>query len=474
VSREGERVLWACIAIWLLVQFAAVARLPGLADDHSLRAAAGRMESSADAFGVKALPPRPLQHLTFYLGDQIGPAGFAVQRGLNVLFLGVAIAMVAALARQAGLDAGAACLAALLFACFPTGRAVWWPAAVSAPARTAATLVTMWCFARGTPLAGAGAVAALVFALCAHQSALLVPGLCLMWVAAREPSLAGGLRAGLRAMLRPAFVGMALAVLIALWFYKRVPDPHLGVRSLGSIAANAVWASVWWWPEWLRVWAIDGLRGIHGGFAAIGACALILAAFAWIGWLCWRGGSLTRFAILAAAIDLSLPALSAGRSLRYAMLAASFAAVALASSKPGRLQRLLLLLLIACWSFDSLHTLWEFRSASELSGRLVQQAADVRRNTPDELPVYVLDVPAVFGREQDIALANWGLAEAVAELGATGPLRMVRTQPHRTSSASAPIDPATADQLRETAVVLEYDPAAKAFSIWEQGQVRTR
>ncbi|MBK8097393.1 MAG: hypothetical protein IPK26_09810 [Planctomycetes bacterium] len=458
------------IAGWLVVQFVAVGWLPGLADDHVLREGASRFTGFADAFDPRLVPPRPLQHLTFHCGWRLGDAGFAWQRALNFAFLAASLAMVAALARQAGASPGVALLAVVAFACFPTGRAVWWPAAVSGPARTAAILVALWCFGRSTPLAAVGAVVAMVFALFTHQSAVLIPALCVAWVALRQPSIG----AAWRALWQPArlltLTAMAAAVAFALWFYTRVPDQHLAERPLASVLANATWTNAWWWPEWLRVLAVDGVRGEYGGaIRAIGGGLLLIGA-AFVVWFLWRGGPLARFAVVAGAADLALPVLTAGWSLRYAMPAGAFLAIALASAGRGRRSTIAVGSLLVCWLADSVHALGEFRAASALSDRLVLQAADERRREPATTPIVVLDLPDVYGRERDVAVANWGFAEAVAALGAAGELRLVRTRAHRTSSASQPIHATEAERLRRAAVVLEYDPERAMFVVWRNGR----
>lgn len=460
------------IAVWLIVQAVAVLWLPGLADDHVLRAGASRFTGFVDAFDPTLVPPRPLQHLTFRLGWLLGDAGFAWQRGLNFAFLVGSVAMVAALARQAGATPRVALLAMVAFACFPTGRAVWWPAAVSGPGRTLAILVAVWCFGRGTPRAAVGAVGALLFALATHQSAVLIPVFCAAWVALREPTIGAAWQALRQPTRLPTLVSMAGGVALALWFYTRVPDQHLAERPLASVLANATWTSAWWWPEWLRVLAVDGVRGEYGGpMRGLGGALLLLGAVVAI-WFVRRGGPLARFAVVAGAADLALPVLTAGWSLRYAMPAGAFLALALAGACRGRRSAVAVAALLACWLADSAHALAEFRTASDLSERLVLQAADERRREPQTVPIVVLDLPAVHGQERDIAVANWGFAEAVAALGATGELRLLRTRDHRTSSASQPIPAAAAERLRREAVVLEYEPGRTRFVVWRNGQRR--
>ena len=467
----AARLVWLAVGAWLAVQWWLVVDLPLLADDHVLLANAARFDQWWDVLANNPMPPpRPLQHLMFWFGTACGDAAPAVMRTFVFVLHGFAVALVAASARQQGLGPRAAALAAAAFAAFPAGRGLYWPAAVGGSARVAATLLALHCFQRGGRASAVVATAAMAAGLGFHQAVLLVPAFCLL----RAVTAADGPRdvaaRALAVVRRPAFAAMlALAVAGVAWF-TATPDPYLNRRALGSIAANATWAAAWPWPELLRVAAVDSVRGVHGeiarwlgGAALLGFLGLALA-------LLRRGGAMLRFALLAGATDLLLPVLTAGWSLRYALLAAAFLAVPIATLGSRRGGAVLYTLLLCAWLADSVHTLVEFRAATALSRELVQEAAATRTALPAAQPLYVLDPPDVFGRERDIALANWGVAEAVAARGVPGELRLLRTRPHKTSSAAQPIDAARADALRREAAVLEYDAAERHFRFWLRGQ----
>lgn len=461
--------LAAAIVGWVLLHHGAVGNGALLADDHVHLAAALHWHSPGDLFA--ALPPRPLQHALFWWGLQFGDCAPAAMRGVGIALHLAAILLVGLLARQWGMTASRATAAAALFAAFPATPTALWPAAVSTPGRLVAMLLACWSFGHGRRAAfGMLAVVATAIGLLFHQSAVLLPALLWLQQWARSGADVAAIRPALRAVcLRPAFWAIVLLCLLAALWFRSVPDPHNATRPWQSVLANATWASACLWPEPLRAFAIDGVRGDAGlALRVVGAACLcgsaVFFAFAWL-----RGRGLVRYALAAGSLDLLLPVATAGWSLRYAVPTAAFAALAFVRVASGR-AAWLVTALGCCWCMDSLSLVATQRAASALSARLVDEAAAVRRQLPPEQVLYVVDAPGVMNGRLDVPLCNWGFEQAVAMRGARGDLVLLHTVQQRTSSSGRRAASAEVSTRKQVDAVLEFDPTVGGFAYWRDGQ----
>lgn len=470
----GRQAGWiqAAVFAWVGLQYAFVHDLPLLSDDHVHLAAAATWTSVHDLLAAE--PRRPLQHLLFVFGQCFGDGAPAAMRAVGGVLYLAAIALVALVGRQLGMSPRRCALAAALFAAFPAGATVWWPAAVNAPGRLAATLLAWWAFGKGPSARfGALACAAAAAALAFHPSAVLLPALLLLQEWARRPPGArwlDGLAAALRAVARrPAFWGIVALVLAAAAWTRAAPHAHHGSRAGMAVIANLTWASAGLWPEALRVFAVNGVRGEYGLTPRIAGAICLLGFVAVALRLVRRDRGWLRCTLLFAALDLAFAAVVAGWTARYAFVAAAFAALGATWAAVTRAHVTVLAIVGALWLADSMRALVEFRDATLLSQELVAVAAAVRRTLPADAPLIVLDVPVATGLAGDTPLCNWGFVEAVRAAGATGEVRLVSTTRPRASSAATVVTAAAAQELRGTHTVLEFEPATRTFVHWHAG-----
>src|SRR6185436_12464579 len=179
-----------------------------------------------------------------------------------------------------------------------------------------------------------------------------------------------------------------------------------------------------------------GTSGLVFGFAAVGAAGL--AAFAALR----RAPPRARALILVAALDLLIPAVSVGFVVRYAQLAAAMCACAAGLAFDGtaarpRARRVLvagLALLLACWAYDTIYDVAEYRRAGAVSRRIFAKAAEARARLGPEATIALVDLPESWGRERDIPLFNWGTRRALALGGDLGPWEILRTKDYASSS----------------------------------------
>lgn len=476
-SRRQAGWIWAAVLAWVGLQYAFVCTLPPLSDDHAHLAAAATWHGVGDLFAAE--PRRPLQHLLFLFGVQFGDAAPAAMRAVSAALYVAAIALVGLVARQLGMSPRACALAAALFAAFPAAACVWWPAAVNAPGRLAATLLAWWAFGRG-PRAGNGllAAAAATIALGFHPSAVLLPLLLLLqeWARRTAHAVAGGgwcngFAGALRAVARrPAFWAIVALVIAAALCTRATPQAHHGSRAAMAVVANLTWATAGLWPEALRVFAVDGVRGEYGIAARVAGAVCIVAFVAVAARAVLRDRGWLRYAVLAAALELGFAAVVAGWTARYAFVAAAMVVLGATRAAVRPAHTVVLAVVGVLWAADSVRALLEFRFAARLSHELVTTAAGARATLPADTPLFVLDLPDAVGLAGDTVLCNWGFAEAVRATGAAGEVRLVRTTRSRASSAAAVISEAEAQQLKRTAAGLEFDPAARALVPWRVGE----
>ncbi|MBK7875478.1 MAG: hypothetical protein IPJ77_06965 [Planctomycetes bacterium] len=501
----------AILAVWSGVRGA-----PFLSEDWTHLAEAARDASWRDAFDLAREPLRPLQHLVFHvLADSPGAPGtpgvpnataaralsFALHAAsaLLVFLLALEAARVATRtnerpvgdgraidraghdgpASESRLDATAvraASGAALLFALAPNVKGLAWTAAISTPGRACFVLAGLVLFARGlrrrSALDAALFIASFLLALAFHESAIVLPALCLAWaVFAPEAStrLAARARAAWCALKRPELALVVLATLAYVVYIAFLrPERHHGLKSFDSLPANAVKASLALFPELLRANVVAFLRAHPGagGIAAAGALFAALGALAV--WILRRGPFVARFALVAVAIDLVLPVLSTGFNQRYAYLGSAFAAVALAAWaattwKPWTLFGVIVL--GGAWAFDTLRDAEEYDEAGRVAQRIVDAACATRARTPATVPVAIVDAPDVWGAEDDIPVFNWGLLEALDRAGCGRAFVLWRTRPFHTGTDVELVTPErvrAADEGGE-AVVLRADVEFPAF-----------
>ncbi|MBL8861596.1 MAG: hypothetical protein JNK02_06245 [Planctomycetes bacterium] len=461
-ASRAPRVALAAAVLFLGLQWAWLAPVPFLSEDWTQLAALGDVETLSAALDPGREPLRPLQHAFLWLLAHCGadPAGSlpAVARAVALALFAGSTALVLGLARRAGLGAGGAAAAALLFVAFPCAKLLVWPAAIGSPLRVAFELAALLLLVRraqgGPGWSGALGLVSLVLALGGHESAFLLPAILLAWLACVGTA---GLREGLarvRAALRDPYVLAACAlaafhVVHLLWFR---PQRVHGAKDLAALPANLAKAALALAPEVLRGPAIAGLRGHLGTLGLVlGGAALLAALALWILAL-WRGG-LARFAALAIALDLGLAVAGAGFVQRYACLAAAFAALSVAewASTPAR--RALAAALGLAWACDAWVDAREIRTAGAGALRLAAEA----RAVPGTAPLVLVGVPDMIGAEVDVPFFNWGGALFLRAHGCARPVRLVRERAFRTNSDQELVGPAQlAEFAAQGAVVLRW------------------
>lgn len=417
-------MFWIGIAAWLLLQWLFVARLPLLSEDWTHRELVGSFTSFFDCFDRSHPPPRPLQHIFFWVMG--GAPAWAMRLVPFVMHFASAVA-VAALARAAGLEAGRARAAAALFAAFPAVRALAWPAAISGPGHVLFELLALLAFARGRRGSWGSAAlvaAATLLAAAWHPSAVLTPLLLVGW-RALVAGEGGVVRRALHSLREPAVLAaLAVAVLMLAWIMP-APGPRGGVRELGAVAANTARSLVFWLPESVRVEVVALLRA--GGGARLGGLAVLAAITACGAVLWWRGGRLWRFGLLVMVADLGLTVLKAGFSMRYAMLPAAVLALACAGLEARlRWRQLLVLLFGLMFAGESVRDTADFVAAGRSAAALLDAATELRDEVPEGRVLWIVDPPPDAGAEGDIPVWNWGLRQALLAHGVLH-VRMITT-----------------------------------------------
>ncbi|MBL8724874.1 MAG: hypothetical protein JNK49_12560 [Planctomycetes bacterium] len=463
-------VLAVVAAAW-----AAVAGMPLLSESWTQLALVRGFAGPASAFDPALVPFRPLQHLGFWLFDRVGaePAvGRAVTFGCHV---GAAL-LVFAITVRLGASRRAAWCAMLLFLAWPSAKGLTWLAAVSGPARTCCLLWLSWAAVawsqRPSAALGAGMVAVLAIALGFHQSCVIAPvvvGLGL--VALASGTLLQRARAACAALRQPMLLGFVLLA-AGYAFYVGVLQQrsYHGAAQGGAIAANVARAVLAFAPEWLRLPALDGLRSGGAGLVLGGAAVAGLAG-AWA-WAFWRGDATTRWLLAIVPLDLVLPVATTGFVGRYAYFGAALLAIALARSidRVGGALRVwgVPVLVGALWAFDHAVDIRELQKAGQLLQRLGDGAAAARAAAGPGQRVALVDAPDHVGGDNDIPVANWGLAEALAARGIDGPWLLLRVPRCWTTSDHRAVDAAELSGLAADPAlpVWRYDAAVGTFVRW--------
>lgn len=476
---DALRLALALAAI--AVTWAIVRDAPFLSEDWTHLAEARGDAGWTSAFDLAREPLRPLQHLLFHvLALDPGIPNATAARALSfVLHLG-ACALVFALALELAHGAErktvAASGAALLFTLAPNVKGIAWSAAISTPGRALFVLLGLVCFARAlrtcSKPAALGFVGSFVLALLFHESAIVLPALCLAWAAVSEERtlrLVERARAALAALRRPELALVAVATLAYVLYLAFLrPERHHALKSVESLPANAVKAALALFPELVRANVVDFLRA-HPGAVGLAAGAALFAALSVLAWgILVRGSRLARFALVAVALDLVLPTLGTGFNQRYAYLGSAFAALALAewAARTARPVALLFVLgLGGAWALDSLTDAEEYADAGRRAQRLLITACLARVSTPEPKPVAIVDPPDVLGAERDLPVFNWGLAEALDRGGCGRAFVLWRTRTFATSTDVELVTPerVRAAEERGEVVIVRGDGPSPAF-----------
>jgi hypothetical protein len=458
------------------VLWAATASLPYFSESYTHLHAASMLGGVHACFDLALVPLRPFQHAWFLLLHRAGPADPATARlamyGLHAL----AGLLVLVLARQLGCSRRGAFGALALFLVFPNVKTLVWVAAISGPGRAVCILAGLCCALRHvrapTWWSGPGVLAALLAGLCFHQAAFLLPAFAMLVCGAigSPRSVVARLIAALRNpwLAAALLVTVAYLAYIVLWREER---HHRVSGDLAALAANLVKAALGMLPEDLRVPAIEGLRGRGGAVASVQGYSTLAAAAAVAAALFLRGNRVQRALLLAIVADLALPAITSGFLGRYCYLSSALAACTLMLAAPRRFGLAVIALLAAAWTFDSVNDVRDYREAGAEVERILAEIGAVRESAPGQ-PIALVDLPAMWGRERDIPLFNWGIREALALRGVDGPWRVCRTE-HTYLLTDA--EPLTAEQFAElrrssAGPVVVYDRATGRISTERMGR----
>lgn len=456
------------ILVWIAAQCALACSYPLFAEDWTELEVIRGFGSVWEIFTTNHPPPRPLQHLEFYAATHwTSTAPWAMRLPLYLLHLG-SIAGCAALARALGLARGAVLAATALFALYPATTALVYPASTGMVGRTT---FAIWALAA---LAGSArrrwlapvAVAFGTIALLFHQGAVaLVPLFVLLGVLGVH-SRGQGTGNPWQALVRPAPLAFAGVVAIFFLLTMHADSPHTSLRNWPSIAGNAAKAAFAVFPSDVRHFVVEGLRGNGGStpfaIAAAGLGVLALAALLTF----WRGSALTRFCILAIAIDLAIPIATAGYSQLYTLLSGALASILVVDllTRHRRFVPVGIVLALG-WAFDSVDGALGAKDAGETVERILTTTANACARLPAEKRLVLCDVPLTWGRERDLMVLHWGLPEALAARGAPRAfaIEQIRTRPFPGGTRARLVDPAELARLRQDPAVrfLEYDPLRK-------------
>lgn len=421
-------------------------------------------DSWLDAFDLRTSHSRPLWFLSLWSMLPSGLEHPALMRlpmyGMHALIGG----MVGVLARSLGATPKRAWLAVALFLCFPAVKGLSWIVAISTPEHVLLMLVALVLTVAHTrsprAITGVALLLVQVLAVACHSAACLLPACVAMLAIATSPS---GWRVLLdRWLLLHLAVGAGLIVLLAS---LPTSERYHSLRSIEAILANGARALLSLFPELLRGPAIEGLRGAYGAAGVVFGFATSASAAALFAWALWRSTAVGRALLLAAAIDLVPPVLTAGFVVRYAYFPAALLAVALLlAAKPTRPWIVGLSLLGAAWLFDSAVDIAEIRRGGELGMEVVEAARVVRQEVGPDVRVALLNPPGEIGAERDVPVFNWGLLRALRWNGVAGPWWLLRTEPYVTTSDVELVDDDRLDHLRRQGVpVWQWDRRSECF-----------
>lgn len=464
---------FACGALaFVALLYSAVADLPFFSEDYTHLVEASRLRSIADALDPSLEPLRPLQHLFFYILAQARQPSPALARIPAFAFHLGSCALVYALARELGARRTGAIVATALFLAYPNVKDLAWSAAISGPGRVFFVLLGLVTCVRHDrePTLGRGVMLStgFVLALGFHESAIVLPVLCALWIAANARGSWRAIELSEYQRLRdPWFVTLgASAAAFAVYLALLRPQRHHALKSLDSLPANVVKSAFALAPEPLRAFAVESFRG-HQGAVGFALAATLLAVLAILVLACLRrNSSVARFAVLAVIADLVLPVLSTGFTQRYTYLSSAIVAAALGcwfSAQPSRARGLLIAILGALWANDLVRDVRDYRAAGEVEHAVIAQARYERGRVGPGLTIALVDLPDMWGSEQDLPLFNWGLPEALERERIGGPWRFWLTHEGHTSTSFDLVSQADVESARRRGAprVLEYDPVSR-------------
>ena len=398
--------------------------------------------SFLDAFDLALEPLRPLQHLLFQvlaLWDDPVPGA---ARLVSVLFHAGAVALVYALARELALPRADAGGAALLFALFPNVKGIAWSASISTPGRAVFVLAGFLCFLRAlrtdAPRDRMLFALAFVLALAFHESAIVLPAVCVAWVALRPGAGAPSrLRAAVQALRDPALLSVTVAtVLYVLYVAFLREERHHGLKSLASLPPNVVKASLVLLPELPRTASSSScVRGrAQSGSSREPA-----------GSSCSRSRRLRSCAAERTSRASRSPRSRSTCSCRPSARASTSATATSrrpgprsASRRGGRSAddggvRGSCSRSARGGEVDTVRRPRRVRRGRPRADAILDAACAARAQDPTRT-IVLLDADDTAGAEHDIPLFNWGLPEALEHRGCAGPWLFWRTREYRTGT----------------------------------------
>ena len=446
----NRKLLLALLVVVCSVLYASTAGLPFFSEDYTQLLEKARLANGWESIDLHLDPLRPFQHLFYYLLSRSAAPDPAWLRALALLLHAGSVLLVVRLARGLGAEEREAYLAGALFLVFPCVKLVVWGAAISNPLRVFFVLAALVAFAerRGWLMC-----LACLLALISYECAIVLPVLLVLLALARSER---------ERLSDPRLRACALATLGYIVYIYLRPQRHDGLKPLDSIPSNLVKAALGVAPEPLRSFCVEGFRGHLGVELLVLALLLFLGWLALGGWALLRGGPALRFLVLAIAVDLVLPVISAGFVQRYAYLAGAFAAigVVLASRVLGpRARHVVLGAVFVLWSCDTLRDVLDYRTAGALELRILAQLRTEREQAGPLQVIAIVDLPDMAGREHDLPFFNWGAEECVRRAGIPGPWIFWRTHAFMTGTDIPLLEPGKLASLGAEGVpVLWFHP----------------
>ena len=466
--------LLAVAALWALAIQVALAGLPFASDSLVALEKVRGFQSPLDSFRMAPIY-RPIEILWFALIDWAGLDQPWMARLLGLAKHLACGALVFVLARRLGALRLGAALATLLFALAPTTINLGWVMAHSTPGRALWVLAGFLAFLsferHGKSRAAVGAVLFFALALLNHPGAIQLPAMCLAWVFfLSEGSRGASMLSTLRRIGTPALGGLVLLGALFTFFTLFVlPDRYHGLQSLAGLPANVVRATTVALPGPLRSLAVEGLRGNLGAPGWIGGGALVASVLLLGAWLLVKADRITKFLVVAIAIDLAIPLLTTGYAQRHGYLTFALLAVGVAHwvTAKGRVAIVCGALLGAFWAVDSVRTVGYQRQAGRIIKNTVEACRAAREVFGLDARIFVVDLPSGFGPEEDIPLFNWGFPQALSRAGIPGTFVAYRTTPSNSSTDQILLDAPGIEAMaaEADALLMWFNPATDTVEL---------
>ncbi len=468
-----------CVVIYLIsMQYLAAYSLPFFSEDYTQIAVAEAWTSWTQAFSPDLVPLRPFQHLLTYWEAHSALRVPSLARIPGFLLHFGSCFLVLRIARQLGLKTFGAAAAMVLYALYPNYKSLVWTASIGWPGRQFFMLAGLTAYISYTrqrsALAAATAITCMLLSLGFHQGAFVFPVFAaLIDVAANpgdhEQELLPRMK---RLMSAPLAVMIALVSLYMLYIMFLRDNRHTEVRDLAALPANIIKGSLSLFPEWIRLFVIDGLRAGGTRFYLAASLFLLLPISASL--IFWRGSRLTRCLMLCIALELFIPMMTVGFVQRYSYLASALLAILISTwlqrerRAPHPLALGLTLVIAAVWAKDSLTDIREYEECGKVADQMVETiAAELSAKQPEQI-VVVLNPPACWGAESDISMFNWGLGQAVARYmhkpsspGSSARLALWRTEVLHSNFTNSDVKNVSAEKVQAAienpgVVVLQY------------------